>query len=41
VPGQDQRSLRDVLHSAGVRALGGGLPGAAAMVVQVRHDWQR
>jgi hypothetical protein len=30
-----QRSLQEVLHSAGVRALGGGLPGAAAMVVQV------
>lgn len=30
-----QRSLQEVLHNAGVRALGGGLPGAAAMVVQV------
>jgi hypothetical protein len=33
---QQQRSLKEALHSAGVRALGGGLPGAAAMVVQVR-----
>lgn len=32
----EQRSLKEVLHNAGVRALGGGLPGAAAMVVQVR-----
>lgn len=28
------RSMAEVLHSAGVRALGGGLPGAAAMIVQ-------
>jgi len=36
------RSMAEVLHSAGVRALGGGLPGAAAMIVQAslgfHHD---
>ncbi|KAF8055117.1 hypothetical protein HT031_006826 [Scenedesmus sp. PABB004] len=29
------RSAREILRSAGARALGGGLPGASAMVVQV------
>jgi hypothetical protein len=30
-----QRALPDVLHSAAAKVLGGGLPGAGAMVVQV------
>lgn len=30
-----ERSFSDILAKAGARALGGGLPGAAAMAVQV------
>ena len=32
---KEQKSLDEILRAAGKRALGGGLPGAAAMMVQV------